>query len=318
MNRMKKCVTGMLTVAFGLALQGCTKPQFQEDLSVWEGSTLLQSQGEQPTTAQFDWDQNQGLWLMPDIIPVPLEVKELRKKGDSVWFEVNFRSGPAFARAIQADGTLEGILEKEGLKPAPFSLHQTEFGPLDEVIKPAAEAPYVWKAHGDLPEEHAVIARLQRLVEQYDLEPYVYTKTVQVHRGAIPHSHPVLTLNTADSTDVMLLGTFLHEQMHWYSLFLDGRLMPVAEIMAVRYPKVPSEFPEGAGSEHSTFLHLSVCFLEFKAVEAVLGREQALAYVQAMSKRYYRWVYRTILEDMDLFEELYATHQLLDWETMAK
>ncbi|MEL6535984.1 MAG: hypothetical protein AAFQ98_11255 [Bacteroidota bacterium] len=311
---MKKYVNAALVVAYGLSLFSCARAQFQEDLSVWEGNTLLQNQGDQPTTAQFDWSKKTGLWLMPDLIPVPLEVKDLEQAGDSVWFSVNFRSGPAMASARIAEGKLKGILRKEGLEPAPFSLSEMDFGPLEEVIKPEADAPYEWSTHGELPEEKAVIERLQKLVAQYDLEPYVFTKKVKVQRAAIPHSHPVLTLNVADTTDLMLLGTFLHEQMHWYSLYLGDQLNPVGEVMAIRYPKVPSEFPEGAGTEQSTFLHLGVCFLEFKALESVLGRDQALEYLQAMTQRHYRWVYRTILEDMDQFEALFAKHQLPNWE----
>jgi hypothetical protein len=38
-----------------------------------------------------------------------------------------------------------------------------------------------------------------------------------IKERAIPHSHPVLTLNTRNlDSDDQLLSAFLHEQLHWY------------------------------------------------------------------------------------------------------
>src|SRR5207249_4670064 len=38
--------------------------------------------------------------------------------------------------------------------------------------------------------------QLQRILKSYDLSKWIFTKSVLIERGAVPHSHPVLTLNT--------------------------------------------------------------------------------------------------------------------------
>ena len=43
-----------------------------------------------------------------------------------------------------------------------------------------------------------------------------FTKHVRVAPTEIPHSHPVLTLNTQLYNPDEILCLYLHEQMHWY------------------------------------------------------------------------------------------------------
>lgn len=51
---------------------------------------------------------------------------------------------------------------------------------------------------------------------RYDLARFEYTRRVRIAPTEIPHSHPVLTLNTFVRDEVALVSTYLHEQMHWY------------------------------------------------------------------------------------------------------
>jgi hypothetical protein len=37
---------------------------------------------------------------------------------------------------------------------------------------------------------------LERLLKQYDLSKWIFTRKVIIDQGEIPHSHPVLTLHT--------------------------------------------------------------------------------------------------------------------------
>jgi non-ribosomal peptide synthetase component F len=58
---------------------------------------------------------------------------------------------------------------------------------------------------------------LSALVQSYDLRAWTFTRTVRIEEGVIPHSHPVLTLNTRHLEDrEQLLALFLHEQIHWF------------------------------------------------------------------------------------------------------
>ncbi len=145
------------------------------------------------------------------------------------------------------------------------------------------------------PLEQRAREQLQRLLGTYDLRPWLFTRTVRIESRVIPHSHPVLTLNTRYlDNDTAQVATFLHEQLHW---FLTAR--PEATDSAIsdlrqEYPAVPSAPPEGARDEESTYLHLLVCALELEAVGRVFGEPVARRTVEGW--RHYTWVYREVLE----------------------
>ncbi len=59
--------------------------------------------------------------------------------------------------------------------------------------------------------------QLRRLLRTYDLHKWLFTRDVLIQSGVIPHSHPVLTLNTRYvDDDTAQLATFVHEQLHWF------------------------------------------------------------------------------------------------------
>ena len=294
--------------SLALVLAACGGREFKEGLDRWEGTFDLSTQGKQPATAQFEWEAGTGLLLLPDLIPVPLALSEVERTSNEVSFAIAFRSGTAYCQGTLEDGVMQGVMEKEGMAPSTFSLRLSDQPLLSEVTKPAPGTPFTFRAHGDLPEEHEVIARVSDLLASYDLESFIYTTDIVVQQGAIPHSHPVLTLNTADSTEKDLLATFLHEQMHWYSLAMGDKMDPIGEAVLARYPQVPTEFPEGGGSEQSTYLHLGICFLEYQSLSRILGEGVAREHLETMTQRHYTWVYRTILEDLEFFEATFAQH----------
>jgi hypothetical protein len=118
--------------------------------------------------------------------------------------------------------------------------------------------------------------QLERLVRSYDLRPWLFTRTIRIQSRVIPHSHPVLTLNTRYlDNDTAQVATFIHEQLHW---LLGARSAATDSAMAdLRrlYPVVPRASPEGERDEESTYLHLLVCMLEFDAVRQVFGEAAA-------------------------------------------
>ncbi len=64
-------------------------------------------------------------------------------------------------------------------------------------------------AHGN-PAEDQTRAQLQRVLKEYDLSDWIWTRTVVIDSGAIPHSHPRLTLHTRHrGDDLLLLSTFV-------------------------------------------------------------------------------------------------------------
>jgi len=76
-----------------------------------------------------------------------------------------------------------------------------------------------------------------------------------------------------------------------------------------RYPQAPIGFPEGANDEYSTYLHLLVNWLEIEAASQFMARERAEEI--ARKKRYYRWIYRTVLSDWRNLEDLFRACNII-------
>ncbi|MBS0530010.1 MAG: hypothetical protein JSS22_11560 [Proteobacteria bacterium] len=151
---------------------------------------------------------------------------------------------------------------------------------------------------------------LIRWREQFDLSRFEYTQHVRIAPNEIPHSHPVLTLNTQLFNPAEILSEYLHEQMHWYATgFGINEQSPVILELGRRYPNAPAEFPEGASDRDSTILHLLINWLEIEAVSAFLPRQQAEDI--ARRKRYYRWIYQTVLTDWRPLESLFREHGIM-------
>ena len=164
--------------------------------------------------------------------------------------------------------------------------------------------------HSGSEDEEQAAAQFRRILATYDTQPWTFTRHVRFESGAIPHSHPTLTLSTRSlDDDPGQLATYLHEQIHW---FLSARDEAVAKTIAAlrqRYPDVPVGYPDGARNEYSTYLHLIVCRLELDAATHFLGERQARDLLAG--KRYYRWVYARVLEDTAEIGALLSANDLL-------
>jgi hypothetical protein len=142
--------------------------------------------------------------------------------------------------------------------------------------------------------------QLRRLLRTYDLRKWLFTRDVLIQSGVIPHSHPVLTLNTRYvDDDIAQLATFVHEQLHWFLTDHVERAKTGAALTELRalYPTVPTALPEGARGERSTYLHLIVCYLELQALTELLGEPHARQQLERWT--HYTWVYRTVLADTE-------------------
>jgi hypothetical protein len=68
------------------------------------------------------------------------------------------------------------------------------------------------------PDEQRAKDQLERLLKNYDLSRWIFTKKVRIEQFVRPHSHPVLTLNTRSiGNDQRALASFVHEEVHWLS-----------------------------------------------------------------------------------------------------
>lgn len=141
--------------------------------------------------------------------------------------------------------------------------------------------------------------QILRLAKDYNLSKWFFTKNIVIENGfnVVPHSHPVLTLNTRHlKDDELLLGTFIHEQCHWYLDTLGAKQAIYDEIKAL-FPNPSSTFPEGSGDSTSTWYHIMVCYLEYKGLVELLGELKAFEVISFWQQDHYTWIYKTVWEN---------------------
>jgi hypothetical protein len=171
-------------------------------------------------------------------------------------------------------------------------------------------------AHNSVNEQQ-VKDQLQRLLKEYDLTRWIFTKKIRIEEGIRPHSHPVLTLNTRyAANDRLMLAGFVHEQIHWFLVGKGRDATKATAEAAQRYSNAPERIADGgAGSRDSTTLHLVVCQLEFESLRALLGADAATAVVQEQinegaSGLGYQWIYQRVLDDQEQLSQLIRKHKL--------
>jgi hypothetical protein len=154
--------------------------------------------------------------------------------------------------------------------------------------------------------------QMQRLLRTYDLKQWIFTKSILIDDTALPHSHPVLTLHTRHlKDDELLLATFIHEQFHWWAeKNSEATRLSIAELRQM-FPKVPVAAPEGAANENSTYLHIVVCYLEYRAQRELLGELKSRQIMEFWATDHYTWIYRTVLERPRDISTVLFKHKLL-------
>ncbi len=150
--------------------------------------------------------------------------------------------------------------------------------------------------------EQKVKEILLKLLSKYDLSRYIITKNINIQSKVIPHSHPILTLNTISFDENYILSVFIHEQMHWY---LDSKKKEIKGILIKlkkEYKDVPCKLPYGARNKTSTYLHIIVNFLEYKTISNIIGKQKSKKVI--LSKPYYIWVYDTVIKDYNKLSKI--------------
>lgn len=160
-------------------------------------------------------------------------------------------------------------------------------------------------AHGSAAETDAAIALAQVLV-RYDLRRWLFTDLVTIDetiRGGF--SHP-LTLSPPRMLrrPALALTDFLHEQLHW----LDGPSPQDAIAEARQRWPDPPLLPAGGNDPEGTWLHMSVCALEYFSLVEVLGQPAATA--ELRQHAVYSWIYGQILADPGWFAGFLDRHGL--------
>lgn len=175
-----------------------------------------------------------------------------------------------------------------------------------------AETPEldIQTAHGNAAEA-ATRDQLLRITDQYDLARWTYTRRIVIEQGAIPHSHPVLTLNTRSrDNDLHLLSGFLHEELHWYETDRPRQTRAAIAELRQMYPDIPVGGDDGAADEESSYLHIIVCHFEHQAMKSLVGADRAREVMEFLAADHYRAIYRLILRDEAKIAALVERHGL--------
>ena len=153
-------------------------------------------------------------------------------------------------------------------------------------------------------------AQLERILESYKLDKWIFTDSVLIQSFVIPHSHPILTLNTRYvDNDNAQLATFLHEQIHWFAAEDTQPTEEVIETFRGMYSDVPVRGGEGARDEYSTYLHLLICWLEFDGLRQLIGEQEARTIFE--EKTYYKWIYKKVLDEGGRIGDVVKKHGMV-------
>lgn len=149
------------------------------------------------------------------------------------------------------------------------------------------------------------------LAQVYDLRPFLFTKKIHVESMVIPHSHPVLTLNTRSAEKPKkILSVWMHEELHWW---MDKN--PKSTTLAINeLKKIYPQAPKGMGQyENSTLLHLMVCYLEMKALGLYIGDKEARSIIEEIMRKdkLYPWVYYQVLNKDFAIKKILKKHKLV-------
>ena len=165
-------------------------------------------------------------------------------------------------------------------------------------------------AHGNA-REQAARAQFERVLAAHALDPWIQSREIVFEQGAIPHSHPVLTLNTRHTDDDgLFLSTLIHEQTHWWLARHPRQTEAAVAELKTMYPNLPVGYPEGADSADSSYSHLLVICIELDGVRKLLGESEEKRILAFWQDDHYRTLYRIVAADRERIRGILGKHGL--------
>ncbi|MBP6912640.1 MAG: hypothetical protein KBB86_01760 [Candidatus Pacebacteria bacterium] len=119
------------------------------------------------------------------------------------------------------------------------------------------------------PEELEVVEIVNALYEKYNIPNF--TNTVMVEKGSIPHSHPILTLNTRVKDPRLILKTLVHEQLHWHAEN-HPQYNNCIDYIKTKYID-DGEHNKLGTNPNSYWEHIIVCFNTRNYLESILSKD---------------------------------------------
>ena len=152
---------------------------------------------------------------------------------------------------------------------------------------------------------------LEHLMQVYDLAPLLYTLDIQIQSQVVPHSHPILTLNTRYAEQPnKLLSVFVHEQLHWWGEKNKAEMNKAIEEIKILFPNLPKEGI--AKDANSTYLHLVICFLEYKTMIHFLKKKEANKILKdfIQKDKIYPWINTQVYLKYKSIDAIIKKHKL--------
>lgn len=160
--------------------------------------------------------------------------------------------------------------------------------------------------------ELATKSLIEGLLHKWDMSKYFFTNEIIIEDRAMPHSHPVLTINSFPYNDhVMHLMDLLHEQLHWYFEENQSQVNGAVAELKSHYSEVPVGHPLGCRDETSTYEHLLLCRLCHNLSTSIFGAEIAGRVLYYLQNHHYIWVYAKVKSDGEYLDSLLAKHGLI-------
>jgi len=129
----------------------------------------------------------------------------------------------------------------------------------------------VQMVHGNLRE---AIANRQvvRLVGDYTLYNWLFTRDIVINENAKPHSHPILTLNASYiQEDKKQLAILLHQEFRWYLDQNQRNVGTAVKELMKRPDQLITDITKSMPNDSLSWLHLLTCTLEITALRQTLG-----------------------------------------------
>ena len=180
------------------------------------------------------------------------------------------------------------------------------------IARPAAAARPALEislAHGN-PAEIQTRDALVALAQTYDLTRWTWTHQIVIEQYAVPHSDPVLTLNTRHQ-DLALLSSYVHEQLHRYEDLHPAQTAAAVDAFEQTFPDLPVGGLDGGKDRASTYLHVVTCYSEYEAMKQLVGPARARDVIEELAKDHYRAIYRLVLDQETAIGEVVDRYNLM-------
>lgn len=155
--------------------------------------------------------------------------------------------------------------------------------------------------------------QLDRIMNNYDLDDWIFTDVIKVVHGEDARSYPILQINTNHlDDDEVQLSVFVHENAHNFVAddAKDEEEEEVIRELRKLYPNPPEP------DQRNLYHHIMVVWLEFDALIEIFGEDEAENIIHRKIDYYtkgepdsplsqnYIWYNKTVMENPDVIGKL--------------